>query len=54
MTREKMMDNIIKAYGMESKEALYFCDLVERHPFKTDGLVEVEYFQLALNAGLIK
>jgi transcription initiation factor IIE alpha subunit len=32
MTREKMMDNLIKKLGMEHKYVIYFCKICEEYP----------------------
>lgn len=40
MTREEMMDNVIKKYGFESEEAIDFCRIAETG---TTAMVELKY-----------
>lgn len=44
MTMENMMYEVVKAYGHESKEAIWFCNAVENN---CDGLdITIMYNQL--------
>lgn len=45
MTREQMMDNIIKKYGFEDARAVWFCNLCEDKT-TTDYTVENAYIVL--------
>lgn len=45
MTREQMMDNIIKKYGFEDERTVWFCNLCEDKT-ATDYTVENAYIVL--------
>lgn len=54
-TTELMMDNVIRKYGFEAKETIFFCELVERfldpkqrRSFDTLGLIRYFYKQITL------
>jgi hypothetical protein len=39
MTREQMMNEVARTFGLESKTAIWFCTIAE-DPLTFDGLVE--------------
>ena len=45
MTREEMMDNVIRKFGFEVKETINFCRMCERGNV-TNERIEVRYKEL--------
>ena len=47
MTREKMMDKVIKARGMEDEKTIWFCGLCEDSRLTEDALFSAFIMALA-------
>lgn len=43
MTREEMMNNIIRKFGFEAKETINFCKKCEKYNY---AIVKLEYIRL--------
>lgn len=51
MSKQAMMDKVIRVYGMESKQAIHFCELAENPKYSENGILRVWFMQLMIPVG---
>lgn len=51
MTKQEMMDKVIRVYGFESKEAIHFCELAENPLHSATGILRVWFMELMIPVG---